>query len=63
MVINELIIINLTNKLIIINELVMEWNVNCNVVFLGLEPQGVNGLLKLQCYWNVVIIIPRAQLF
>ncbi len=49
--INELIIISLTdkltNKLIIINEVVMEWHVNCNVVFLGLEPQGVNGLLKL----------------
>ncbi len=49
--INELIIISLTdkltNKLIIINEVVMEWHVNCNVVFLGLEPQGVNGLLML----------------
>jgi hypothetical protein len=42
----------------------MEWNVSCNVIFLGLEPQGVNGLSRLQCYWNVAIIIPpHAQLF
>jgi hypothetical protein len=42
----------------------MEWNVSCNVIFLGLEPQGDNGLLRLQCYWNVAIIIPpHAQLF